>query len=125
MKNFYKVGDNVDVVESVLVHPTHTDGLAKSGDQAVVGSLVGVVNNDALATTDTCVLSTRGVYLLPVTGVDGSGNAAVAVGDQLYIDPAAAAAINKKATKTVFGIALEAVNSGATATIKVKLNGSN
>lgn len=121
MKNFYQIGDNVDVVESLLAHPAHTDGLADSGDQAVVGSLHGVVNNDASASTDKVILSTRGVFTLPVEAKDDAGNSAVAVGDKLYIDSAAAAKINKDATKEPYGIALETVTSGSTATIKVKL----
>lgn len=123
MKNFYQIGDNVDVVESVLVHPAHADGLAKSGDQVVVGTLTGVVNADAAAATDKVIISTRGVFLIPVSAVNAGGNSAVAVGDKLYIDAAAAAAVNKKVANQPFGIALEAVTSGATATIKVKLTG--
>lgn len=128
MKNFYGVGDNVTVTESILVHPVQTDGLANGGDQAVVGSLHGVVNVDALASTDKVVLSTKGIYNLPVVGKDSSGsagadaNVAVAIGDKLYIDGTTAAEISKRAGQTPFGIALGTVGSGATATIPVKLD---
>lgn len=128
MKNFYAVGDNVDVVESALIHPTHTDGLVESGDHVVVGTLVGVANFTAAATTDLVVISTRGVFTVPAVAIDNSGssgadaNSAIAVGDKLYIDKTSAE-ISKRNNDQPFGIALEAVTAGATKTIKVKLTG--
>jgi predicted RecA/RadA family phage recombinase len=123
MKNLKQPGDIVDVVESVMVHPTHTDGLVDSGDQIVVGTLVGVAETSAAATTDVIAVIRRGVVNVSVTGVNAGGNVAVAFGDKLYIDAAAAAAVNKKVANQPFGIALGAVTSGATASIDVLLTG--
>jgi predicted RecA/RadA family phage recombinase len=123
MKNFKQPGHNIDVVESVMVHPTHADGLVRSGDQVVVGTLVGVAETTAAATTDVISVRVTGVVSVSVTGVNAGGNVAVAFGDKLYVDAAAAAAVNKKVANQPFGIALGAVTSGATATIDVLLTG--
>ncbi len=100
-----------DVVE---VASASTD----SGDHVVLNDLVGV----ALTDTDddgNVKLATRGVFDLSVTGADNSGNAAVSVGDKIYDD---SGTLNVDGTDgTLFGKALEAVDSGATATIKVML----
>lgn len=89
-----------------------------SGDHVVVGSLHGV----ALTDTDddgNIELDTEGVYSLSVTGADNSGDAAISVGDKIYDD---GGTLNADATDgSLFGIALEAVGSGATATIPVKI----
>lgn len=122
MKNFKQPGNIIDVVESALVHPTHTDGLVNSGDPCVVGQLPGVAEIDAGASTDTIPVLVKGVVNVSVTGTDNVGNSAVAFGDKLYID-GATAAITKNNTKVPFGIALGAVTSGGTASIDVRLAG--
>lgn len=123
MKNQVQDGKVLTLVESVLVHPTHTDGLVNGGDQIVVGSLVGVAVEDAAATTDNIDFVREGVFNLSVIGTNSGGNSAVAVGDKLFIDSGANAAITKDTTKAEFGIALAPVNSGATATIPVLVTG--
>ena len=58
---------------------------------------------------------------MSVTGADGSGDAAVSVGAVIYDD---SGTLNVDSTNgTEFGVALEAVASGATATINVRLKG--
>lgn len=123
MKNYVQEGDRLTVTESVMVHPAHGDGLVDSGDQIVVGTLTGVAETSAAATTDGIAVVRRGVVKVPVTAVNAGGNSAVAYGDKLFIDAAAAAAVNKKVANQPFGIALAAVNAGATATIEVLLTG--
>jgi hypothetical protein len=59
------------------------------------------------------------VWNLSVKGVDGNGNSAVAVGDVIYYVDADTPKLSKKTAGYVFGVALEAITSGATATIKV------
>jgi hypothetical protein len=59
------------------------------------------------------------VYDLSVKGVDDNGNSAVAVGDALFYVDADTPKVSKKASGYYIGIALETVNSGATATINV------
>jgi hypothetical protein len=54
-----------------------------------------------------------------VKGVDGNGNSAVAVGDAIWYVDADTPKLSKKSAGYFFGIALEAVNSAATATIQV------
>jgi predicted RecA/RadA family phage recombinase len=122
MKNFKNPGNVIGVVESALVHPSHSDGLVNSGDPCVVGQLPGVAETDAAATTDVIPVLAKGVVSVSVTGTDSGGNSAVAFGDKLYID-GSTAAITKNNTKVFFGIALGAVTSGATGTIDVRLAG--
>jgi hypothetical protein len=54
-----------------------------------------------------------------VKAVDGSGNSAVAVGDTIYYVDADTPKLSKKNTGYLFGVALEAIDAGATKTIKV------
>lgn len=138
MKNYVQDGDRLTFLASQLVHPAHAAGdtytnlvapgqgiatpvnQVEGGDPVVVGQIVGVANFDALQATDNVVISTKGVFNLNVVGVNAGGNVAVAVGDQLFIDPTTAQ-IDKKVANVPFGLALGAVNSGATTKIPVKL----
>lgn len=95
-----------------------------SGDPVRFGEMTGVALTDegegGAGSTETVVDFTPGnVYDLSVKGVDGSGNAAVAVGDKLYYTDADTPVLNKKTTGRFFGFALEAISSGSTDTIKV------
>ena len=87
-----------------------------AGDPVVFGNIPGV----ALTDTDgdgNIVMQLRGVFQLAVKGADGSGNAAIAAGDIVYLD---SAEVNADDTNGVrFGYALSAVSSGATTTINV------
>lgn len=123
MKNFVQPGNNVDVVESVLVHPAHADTLVDTGEQCGVGALTGVATISAATTTEKVPVATVGVFNLPVNAINAGGNSAVVFGDKIFLDLAAAAALNKKIANQPFGIALGAVNAGATATIPVLLTG--
>jgi predicted RecA/RadA family phage recombinase len=90
-----------------------------SGAPCILGVLPGVAVSDAAA-DGTVVLDTAGVYSLSVKGTTGS-NSAVAVGDQLYYTDGNTPKIDKTTSGTKFGVALETVGSGATATIKVRV----
>jgi len=92
-----------------------------SGAPFVVGGIAGVLMHDADTTTHIATIDTEGVYALSVKGVDGSGNAAVAIGDALYWTVGDTPQLNKKTTGALFGYALATVGSGATATINVLL----
>jgi predicted RecA/RadA family phage recombinase len=91
-----------------------------SGDPVLVGQIPGVAliakNADGLTT-----VKTNGVATLSVKGIDGGGNSAVAAGDILYYVTGDTPKISKKTSGVRFGYALEAVTSGATATIRVKI----
>lgn len=91
-----------------------------SGDPVVVGQIPGVALT-AERTDGTTSIQLDGAFDLSVKGIDGSGNSAVAPGDILYYVAADTPKISKKATGVRFGYALEAVGSGATATIAVKV----
>lgn len=138
MKNYLQEGKIVTLLASQLVHPAHAAGntyttlvgaqqgltvpinQVEGGDPVVCGQLVGVACFDALQATDNVTFMTAGVFSVSVVGVNAGGNVAVAIGDQLFIDPATAQ-VDKKIANVPFGIALGAVNSGATAVIAVKL----
>ena len=91
-----------------------------SGDPVAVGQIPGVAVVDRNSAGNATV-QFDGVYNLSVKGIDGSGNAAVAVGDVLYYTAGDTPPVSKKATGVRFGYALDAVTSGATATIRVKV----
>lgn len=91
-----------------------------SGDPVLVGQLPGV-SLVAERADGTTTVKTDGVATLSVKGIDAGGNSAVAVGDIIYYVAADTPKLSKKATGVRFGYALEAVTSGATATIRVKL----
>lgn len=91
-----------------------------SGDPVAVGSIPGV----CLTSRDTggnATVALIGSYLIPVKGIDGSGNIAVAIGDALYYTAGDTPQVSKKATGVLFGYAEAAVVSGATTTISVLL----
>ncbi|KFO67852.1 hypothetical protein ER57_07945 [Smithella sp. SCADC] len=68
------------------------------------------------------VCRTSGVFDLSVKANNGSASA-VAVGDQIFYTAESTPKLDKVATGKPFGVALEAIGSGETATIQVRLNG--
>lgn len=109
----FEEGDHLSLVPTDPATP-------KSGDPVVVGQIPGVALTNARAdgTTSVC---TEGIFKLSVKGVDGSGNAAVAVGDELFYVAADTPKLSKKATGVRYGYALDPVTSASTTTIRVKL----
>lgn len=93
----------------------------KSGDPVRFGVITGVALTDEGADGLTTVRFNDAVADVPVKGVNGSGNSAVAEGDALFYVDADTPKVSKKVSGTPFGTALEAVASGATDTIRVKL----
>lgn len=90
-----------------------------SGDPVLLGQLPGVALIAETADGNTTV-KTNGVATLSVKGTSGS-NAAIAAGDILYYVTANTPKLSVTTSGVRFGYALEAVNSGATATIRVKI----
>ena len=90
-----------------------------SGDPVIVGQIPGVALTDEDSDGNTTI-ATEGVYDLSVEGTNGS-NVAVAAGDILYYVSANDPKLSKTTSGVRFGYALEAVGSGATKTIRVKL----
>lgn len=105
-------------LQLAATHPT----TPVSGDPARFGEMPLVCVVSESATTSRGTFARGGVYTLSVKGVDGGGNAAVAAGDILYYVDADTPVLSKKTAGHRFGIALEAVNSGATATIRVAVD---
>jgi hypothetical protein len=149
MKNFYSTGDNLSFLASEIVAPQHSTGdtytnlvgpgegattpvnLVEDGDPCLIGRIVGVSNMDAVFATDLIVVSTRGVYSLPVKANYGAG---IHVGETVYIDPVAATLSDNSAGVpfgvvvppnggTAGGVNAIAVPVGATNTVLVKLFG--
>ncbi len=96
-----------------------------SGDPVRCGQIPGVALVDEFESPHPLAGQTTvaedGVFDLSVKGIDGSGNAAVAVGDILYYTDADTPPLSKKATGVRFGYALEAISSGGTDTINVEV----
>jgi len=105
--------DNLSVVCDSPASPV-------SGDVVRVGDRVGVALTDE-RDDGTTTVKFRCVADLPVKGVNGAGNSAVAVNDVLYYVDGDTPHLSKKTTGTRAGLALEAVSSGGTATIRVAL----
>jgi predicted RecA/RadA family phage recombinase len=90
-----------------------------SGDPVIIGQIPGV----ALVAEDSAGLTTvktNGVARLSVKGTNGS-DTAVAAGDILYYVSANTPKLSKTTSGVRFGYALEAVSSGATTSIRVKI----
>lgn len=92
----------------------------KSGDPVVYGQKPGVALTDRDADGKATVRF-EGVAELSVKGIDGSGNKAIVEGDVLYFVGADTPKLSVKATGVRYGYAMGAVDSGATATIRVIL----
>lgn len=93
-----------------------------SGDPVVVGLMPGVALQDrGEDTSGEATVKMRGAFDLSVKGVNEAGNVAIGVGDPIYFTSGDTPKLNAKPTGKFFGYALEAVESGATTTIKVRI----
>lgn len=118
-------GRHITVLESELTHPTHGDGFVDGGDPVLHGdNIVGVAFKSAAAATDYIAIDTEGIWWLTVYGTNEDGNVAVTYGDDIYIaiDGCLLSKNNNKATHRYFGRALDAVVSGTSEVIPVKLH---
>ncbi|GAA2644973.1 hypothetical protein GCM10010399_93590 [Dactylosporangium fulvum] len=111
-----ELGDQLAVPVS---HPTNP----KSGDPVRWGGKGGVALADKDPKTGKTTVKFNGAATIPVKGINGSGNSAVADGDDLFYTDGDTPPVSKKATGTKIGNAMGAVGSGATATIEVRLAG--
>lgn len=96
-----------------------------SGDPVRFGVTTGVAMTAKGAGGNTSTLTSvdfgEGVYFCTIHGVDDNGNSAVSAGDSLYFVDGDAF-LSKKSSGYFFGIALEAVGSGLSATRKKVLH---
>jgi len=94
-----------------------------SGGPVRYGTLTGIAltneGEDGNAAGYTTVDFGFMLVALSVAAINEAGNSAVAVGDPLFYVDADTPHISKKATGYFFGFAMEAIESGATATINV------
>ncbi len=111
------------VFESGKVLSVAVASTVGSGDPIAIGGMAGVALTDYDSTNGKATVDFGGVYDLSVKGVNGSGNVAVAVGDALYLVAGDTPVLSKKGSGIPFGYALEAIDSGATATINVRCMG--
>ena len=112
----YEPGYNQSVVCSDPTTPT-------SGAPVRYGNMTGIALTDegegGNIATETTVNFGPFVADLSVKGVDGSGNSAVAVGDAIWYVDGDTPKLSKKSSGYFYGIAMETVGSGETATIQV------
>jgi len=102
-----------------LVTADATVAAATSGDLVIYGEMVGVALGDYDHDSGSIVLDLTGGHTIAVHAYAASGNEAVDIGDWLYWD---ATEVNRDSTNGVaIGVALEAVPTGTTADIGVKL----
>lgn len=119
----YNHGDQFSVAASEVTTPTG-DAAKISGAAALVGTLPVVLLTDPQEDstgTDRVTVKTNGVYDLAVN----ANNGAVSVGDRVYAVTAAASTLtltNTSTSSTAYGYALEAVSSGSTTVIPVKIH---
>ncbi len=106
---------DVGPLSVVCSHPAAPN----SGDPVRYGVFTGVALTDERADGTTSVDFRERVWDMSVKGLDGSGNSAVVVGDALFYVDADTPVLSKKPAGYLFGFAMEAINSGATATINV------
>ncbi len=138
-------GRHLTVREDELIHPYIADGFVNKGDPVVLcdagvptsyGRAVGVAFRDGAAVADWIAIDTEGIWNLTVYAEDDAGNAAIEIGDLLYIRagnlPGAADAdgtgdgeiskINDGATQVPFGFALGSMVAGGSGVIAVKVH---
>lgn len=108
--------DKGDQLSVAVSHPA----TPVSGNPVRVGVIGGVALTDE-RTDGTTSVKFNGVVDVSVKAINGGGNSAVAVGDQIYYVDADTPVLSKKNTGAVYGVALEAITSGATDTIRVRL----
>jgi len=117
-------GRHIQLPESVLVHPSHTDGFVDKGDPIVFGNIVGIAFNSATAATDQIAIDTEGIWALTVIADDDDGASAVAVGDEIFINSTTAvlSKISNKNTNQRFGYALMSTGAGVDDVLAVKVH---
>jgi predicted RecA/RadA family phage recombinase len=109
-------GDALSVVTTDPASPV-------SNDPVLLGQLGGVAQTSKRADNTTSVAFV-GVFNLSVKGVNGSGSTAIAAGDTIFYVTGDTPKLSAKATGVKYGTALDPVTSGATTTIRVRLNGA-
>jgi len=110
------------IQEGKKIYTATATGLL-AGAPFVTGSFqpCALLTNAGSSSPYEATVQTEGVFELSVKGHNGSGNTAIAIGDAVYWNASDTPTLTANSNRTFFGIALEAVNSGSTSTIKVRL----
>lgn len=120
-------GRHIQLYESALTHPSHTDGFVDKGDPILAGNnIVGVAFNSGASVNDQIAIDTEGIWALSCVAEDEDGNVAIAVGDAIFINKSTCI-LSKRYDKNVqqlFGYALMGADSGTTDVIAVKVHWS-
>jgi len=116
MNDYILEGKAVEVLESVLVHPTHADGFVDSGDLVYVTgtTLVGVAMDSAAAATDLVRVWVTGVVSAYSAAVTATAQSAIAVGDKLYLPAADVFAIGTLTSDATAPTTADTVTIGTT-----------
>lgn len=110
------------VQDGKLLHVT-VGALNVAGDPFMVGPVPGVLQTSYNSVDGKAVMDAEGVFDLSVNAVNDDGNSGVTIGDRLYYD--GTTTLSKKVSGKFFGVALEAVTTGTTATINVLVTKSS
>jgi len=105
--------------ESLITHPSHTDGFVDGKDPVVVGNIVGVALSGASAATDRIAIDTEGLFWLDVVASNDGGTSAIARGDRIFINTTTCvlSKIESAETQIPFGTALGVLGASATADV--------
>lgn len=111
-----------DVVESALVHPSHSDGFVDKDDPVYAytdgygnAAIVGIARISAAAATDDVPIARDGIFNLTADCADGTGDTAIAAGDPLYLT--SAGVLDQNPSGVYFGRALAAKGASATPSV--------
>ena len=117
-------GRHITILESELIHPSHTDGFADKGDQVCFDdalsspTLVGVCLNSAAAATDYIAIDTEGIWNLTITNT-----ALMYIGDPVYIDSDSNAQLSNTATGIAFGwLMCDVATSNTAVVVPIKVH---
>jgi len=115
----------VNVVESALVHPTHTPDLSNIGDPVSFGDTgVGTVigNGNSVLETDNVLVAVDGIVNILVEGHDGTNPAAIAIGDVVFLQTDGTIDVDTGGKR--FGISMRVVASSATGVLSPVMLGA-
>lgn len=115
-------GRHVLVQESYLIHPTHADGLVDKGDPVALFDGVGVALASAMAASDHIPVDTEGIWRLSVTNTGLNNFGTITVGQVLFISPAGVINDDWQMAYTIFGYALQGIDTVRTEVIAVKVH---
>jgi hypothetical protein len=119
-------GRHVLILESILVHPAHSDGFVDKGDPVAFWDGVGVALKSAQSAAEFIPVDTEGIWRLSVTNTGATNWGSVLVGQTLFITGAGVLVDDWTQAYAIFGYALEPIaapsNGSVTALIAVKVH---